>query len=63
MMSLRTRFPPQHRTKLHSTNPVERLNGEIKRPRLATAFRTTSAKPALAVVYQASQRGILDRKP
>jgi transposase-like protein len=25
-------FPPQHRTKLHSTNPLERLNGEIKRP-------------------------------
>jgi putative transposase len=24
-------FPPQHRTKLHSTNPLERLNGEIKR--------------------------------
>src|SRR6201987_2664908 len=23
--------PPQHRTKLHSTNPLERLNGEIKR--------------------------------
>lgn len=26
-----TTFPPQHRTKLHSTNPIERLNGEIKR--------------------------------
>src|SRR4029079_8609994 len=25
------RSPPQHRTKLHSTNPLERLNGEIKR--------------------------------
>jgi putative transposase len=24
-------FPVQHRTKLHSTNPLERLNGEIKR--------------------------------
>jgi len=24
-------FPPTHRTKLHSTNPIERLNGEIKR--------------------------------
>jgi putative transposase len=24
-------FPPEHRTKLHSTNPIERLNGEIKR--------------------------------
>ena len=24
-------FPEQHRVKLHSTNPIERLNGEIKR--------------------------------
>jgi len=24
-------FPAQHRTKLHSINPLERLNGEIKR--------------------------------
>jgi putative transposase len=24
-------FPAQHRPKLHSTNPLERLNGEIKR--------------------------------
>jgi len=24
-------FPPAHRTKLHSTNPIERVNGEIKR--------------------------------
>ncbi|WP_299908191.1 transposase, partial [uncultured Paracoccus sp.] len=24
-------FPKEHRAKLHSTNPIERLNGEIKR--------------------------------
>ncbi|OKO83547.1 hypothetical protein AC628_01675 [Bradyrhizobium sp. NAS96.2] len=24
-------FPAQHRAKLHSINPIERLNGEIKR--------------------------------
>ena len=24
-------FPAQHRVKLHSTNPLERLNGGIKR--------------------------------
>jgi transposase-like protein len=24
-------FPNSHRAKLHSTNPIERLNGEIKR--------------------------------
>ena len=23
-------FPKEHRAKLHSTNPIERLNGEIK---------------------------------
>ena len=26
-----TGFPAQHRARLHSTNPLERLNGEIKR--------------------------------
>jgi len=26
-----TAFPAQHRTKLHSTNPLERLNKEVKR--------------------------------
>ena len=24
-------FPAAHRTKLHSTNPLEQLNGEVKR--------------------------------
>lgn len=24
-------FPAQHRSKLHATNPLERVNGEIKR--------------------------------
>ena len=24
-------FPAVHRAKLHSTNPIERINGEIKR--------------------------------
>ena len=24
-------FPKEHRAKLHSTNPLERVNGEIKR--------------------------------
>ena len=24
-------FPKEHHTKLHSTNPIERLNGEVKR--------------------------------
>jgi len=24
-------FPKEHRAKIHSTNPIERLNGEVKR--------------------------------
>ena len=24
-------FPAQHRAEIHSTNPIEKLNGEIKR--------------------------------
>ena len=30
-MLFRSSFPAAHRAKLHSTNPIERLNGEIKR--------------------------------
>jgi transposase-like protein len=30
-------FPAQHRAKIHSTNPIERLNGEIKRKRSFSA--------------------------
>jgi hypothetical protein len=32
-------FPAQHRAKLHSTNPIERLNGEIKRRTEVVAAR------------------------
>ena len=37
-------FPAAHRPKLHSTNPIERVNGEIKRPhRGRRAFPMTKA--------------------
>ena len=37
-------FPAQHRTKLHSTNPLERLNKEVKRR--ATSPASSQTKPA-----------------
>jgi transposase-like protein len=40
-------FPQQHRAKLHSTNPLERLNGEISAaPRSSASFRTRPPSPA-----------------
>jgi putative transposase len=41
-------FPREHRTKIHSTNPLERLNGEIKRrtevfPNEAAIYRLVGA--------------------
>ncbi len=35
-------FPKQHWAKLHSTNPIERLNGEIKRRTKSSAFSPTT---------------------
>jgi transposase-like protein len=40
-------FPKQHRTKLRSTKPLERLNGEIKRrsdSKLRSAIRLPAGK-------------------
>jgi transposase-like protein len=40
-------FPQQHRAKLHSTNPLERLNGEISAaPRSSESFPTRPPSPA-----------------
>ncbi len=45
-------FPKEHRTKLHSTNPLERLNGEIKRRTNVVGLRGL-----IPTVLLASQRG------
>ena len=37
-------FPPQHRVKLHSTNPLERLNGEIKRASMWSGLRARARR-------------------
>jgi putative transposase len=40
-------FPAPHRTKLHSTNPLERLNGEVKdAPTWSASSPTTPPSPA-----------------
>ncbi len=39
-------FPKDHRTKIHSNNPIKRLNGEIK---LRTEVVGMLASPALAL--------------
>lgn len=40
-------FPASHQRQLHSTNPLERLNGEIKR-----RFRTVGIFPNEAAIYR-----------
>ena len=48
-------FPKDHRTKLHSTNPLERLNGEIKRRTDVAGLR--GLPPPSATFLLAPQRG------
>ena len=43
-------FPAAHRAKLHSVNPLERLNGEIKRRTdVSASFPTRPPSPASSV--------------
>ena len=43
-------FPREHRTKLHSTNPLERLNGEIKRRTNVRIFPNEAATPLIGAI-------------
>ena len=45
-------FPAQHRTKLHSTNPIERLNGEIKHRTDVVGVRASFGPVAVSPHFQ-----------
>jgi transposase-like protein len=46
-------IPKEHRTKLHATNPIERLNGEIKRRTDVTGLAGPDAKICPSLVSHA----------
>ena len=57
-------FPAAHRTKLHSTNPIERLNGEIKRrTEVVGIFPNEQAITRLigAILMEQSEEGAVQR--
>jgi transposase-like protein len=57
-------FPAAHRTKLHSTNPIERLNGEIKRrTEVVGIFPNEAAisRPIGAILWEQSDEWASDQ--
>jgi hypothetical protein len=49
-------FPKEHRAKLHSTNPIERLNGEIERRTEVVGVRRENGPPDRFLILLTPQR-------
>ncbi|NOW46965.1 transposase-like protein [Novosphingobium sp. SG751A] len=49
-------FPKEHRAKLHSTNPIERLNGEIKRRTEVVGVSVLAMPPAWLCAFHSPTR-------
>ena len=47
-------FPRQHRAKLHSTNPIERLNKEVKRRADVAQIDQEETDPILSISTKAA---------
>jgi putative transposase len=54
-------FPKDHRTKLHSNNPIERLNGEIKRRTEVVGIFPNEAAIVGAILLEQNDEWAVDR--
>jgi putative transposase len=54
-------FPAQHRTKLHSTNPIERLNKEVKRRADVVGVRGMPELPNEASIARLIGAGLFEQ--
>jgi transposase-like protein len=55
--------PPQHRTKLHSTNPIERVNGESKqRTNVAGIFLNEAAITPSSALFCSNNEWAVQRE-